>query len=143
VESERPAEERLRQAELRLSGGIQNAETELMKRVLVVALGLALAGLVLHAAEDKKGQAEPKKAPPLAKGLEKYDKNGDGKLDTAERETMRESRRKEFMAKWDKNGDGKLDEQELRSYRTEQQKLAETGKPNSPSKPEEKKKPAP
>ena len=113
-----------------------------MKRVLAVALGLALAGLVLQAAEDKKGQAEPKKAAPLAKGLEKYDKNGDGKLDMAEREAMRETRRKEFMAKWDKNGDGKLDEQELRNYRVEQQKAAEGGKPNSPAKPAEKKDPA-
>ncbi len=118
-----------------------------MNRVVAIALGLGLGGFLLQAADSPKPQGEAKgQTVPIRKGWEKYDKNGDGKLDEREREAVnetlakdREARRKEFIAKYDTNKDGKLDEQELKAYREEQRKkLLERAKQNAP-KPEEKK----
>lgn len=106
-----------------------------MKRVLAIAFGIVLPSLVLQAAEDKPAPEGPKKISTLTKGLEKYDKNGDGKLDNGEREAMRTARKKEFMDKWDKNQDGKLDEAELKAFREDQQKTAlERVKQGAPDK---------
>jgi hypothetical protein len=44
--------------------------------------------------------------------MDKYDKDGDGKLSDAEREAMRDAFRKRRMGKYDKDGDGELNEQE-------------------------------
>ena len=118
-----------------------------MKRVFAIALGLGLGGFYLQAADNPKPQGDTKgQTIPIRKGWEKYDKNGDGKLDESERDAMketlakdREARRKEFIAKYDKNKDGKLDGDELKAYREEQrQRLLERAKQNTP-KPEEKK----
>ena len=118
-----------------------------MSRVLAIALGLGLSGFSLQAADNPKPESDPKgQAIPARKGWEKYDKNGDGKLDESEREAMkevlakdREARRKEFIAKYDKNKDGKLDEDELKAYREEQRQKALERVKQNPPKPEEKK----
>jgi len=58
--------------------------------------------------------------------LQKYDTNGDGKLDDQERAAMRtdlkakwEAKRAEVLAKYDTNKDGKLDDQERAVMRAE------------------------
>ena len=63
-----------------------------MKTLLTIILGLSLGGLLAQAAD---GEAKPKPAPALPDWVKKYDKNGDGKLDEAERKAMAEERRKE------------------------------------------------
>jgi len=44
--------------------------------------------------------------------LEKFDKDGDGKLDEEERKEAMSARRAEFIKKYDKDGDGELNEEE-------------------------------
>lgn len=44
--------------------------------------------------------------------LEKFDKDGDGKLSKEEHQAAREARRKRMLEKFDKDGDGKLSEEE-------------------------------
>lgn len=63
-----------------------------MKKSLVIALTLCVAGLVAFAAD---GEKKDKKADKVrAKVLEKYDKNANGKLDDDEREAAKADRRK-------------------------------------------------
>ena len=85
-----------------------------MKKSLVIALTLCVAGLVASAADAEKKDKKSDKVRPRV--LEKYDKNANGKLDDDEREAMRKDRRSENAAaalkKFDKNGDGKLDASE-------------------------------
>ncbi len=102
-----------------------------MKTPLVLSLVLTLgAGLVVAAEGDKKPAAPaipaapaapaapgaptppPAATPKLPEALQKYDKNGDGKLDEEERRGFQKERQAEMMKKYDKNGDGKLDETE-------------------------------
>jgi|GEM_PF-2538158 len=61
--------------------------------------------------------------------FKKYDKDGDGKLNDAERQAMfadrkaaLEKQHRELEKKFDKNGDGKLDDQERAEMRAEMQK---------------------
>lgn len=102
-----------------------------MKTPLVLSLVLTLGtGLVVAAEGDKKPAPPavpaapaapaapgaptppPAAAPKLPEALQKYDKNGDGKLDETERRDFQKERQSEMMKKYDKNGDGKLDETE-------------------------------
>ena len=98
-----------------------------MKKTLVIALSLCLTGVFAFAADGEK-KAE-KRENPRAKMLEKYDKNGDGKLDQSEREAWRKDREAETIKKHDKNGDGKLDQSEREAARAERRKAAEDAKP--------------
>ena len=52
--------------------------------------------------------------------LEKFDTNGDGKLDSQERETARKVK---ILKKFDTNGDGKLDERERDAIREARKKI--------------------
>ena len=63
--------------------------------------------------------------------LEKFDKNGDGKLDEDERKEAMAARRAEFIKKYDKDGDGELNEEE----RKEAMKGRRGGRPQG-SRPE-------
>ena len=82
-----------------------------MKKLLVIALGLALTGVFVQADDGDKKPAKPA-AGPRGEALKKYDKNGDGKLDETERAAMKKDREAEMLKKFDKNGDGKLDDAE-------------------------------
>ena len=87
-----------------------------------------------HAAGSKKpgaaGASTTEKTPPairkVAKGkskahradiLKKFDKNGNGKLDPAEKKAFLASRKAQILKKFDKNGDGKLDKAERQAMR--------------------------
>src|SRR5688500_12070799 len=87
---------------------------------LAVATVVALVPLAANAQDEKPKNPELKK-----KLLEKFDANGDGQLDEAEKTKAREARAKRFseerkggkgreamMKKFDTNGDGTLDETE-------------------------------
>ncbi|MCB9834346.1 MAG: EF-hand domain-containing protein, partial [Planctomycetes bacterium] len=98
--------------------------------------------------------------------MKRFDKNGDGQLDEAEREAMRKEfggrrrgegrpagddeedgpapeerrgRRAEMMKRFDKNGDGKLDEAEREAMRKELGERRRGGRPAGDKENEEKK----
>ncbi|TMQ06975.1 MAG: hypothetical protein E6J91_36660 [Deltaproteobacteria bacterium] len=82
-----------------------------LKLALLIAAPLAGAATYAVAQPDASGP------PGRAELLQKFDKNGDGKLDDAERADMRaafKARRAEhrqaMLSRFDKNGDGKLDD---------------------------------
>ena len=88
-----------------------------MKRIGMMTLAACLTGLLAQAADAEK---KPGPAAATRKSLiEKYDTNGDGKLDPAEREAARaeiqKQREAERLKKYDKNHDGKLDEAEMKA----------------------------
>ena len=65
-----------------------------MKTTLMMILGLSLNTLLAQAADE---DTKPKPTPPpaLPESVKKYDKNGDGKIDEAERQAIMEERKKE------------------------------------------------
>ena len=115
-----------------LGGDVQKVGTEMqltsMKKILLIALTLSITGVLTFAADGDKKET-PKRENPRAKMLEKYDKNGDGKLDAGEREAWRKDREAEVTKKYDKNGDGKLDPSEREAAREERRKIDEEAKP--------------
>jgi hypothetical protein len=111
-----------------------------MKTTIIVALTLSLMGLFASAADGEK-KSVPPLVPEDGRGrfLKKYDKNGDGQIDEAERTAAMQERRKEIEArekerikKYDKNGNGKLDDDERAAAREDFQKQrGQTGETNS------------
>lgn len=94
--------------------------------LIIIAAAIGLSGAA-HA-QNGKGERGERKLPPEI--LEKFDKNGDGKLDEEERKAAREAmaemranREKEMLAKYDKNGDGKLDGEERKIMRENMRKM--------------------
>ncbi|MEQ8937131.1 MAG: hypothetical protein RLT30_00345, partial [Gammaproteobacteria bacterium] len=53
-----------------------------------------------------------------AKMLEKFDTDGDGQLNNAERQVLKESRRAKMLEKFDIDGDGQLNDREKQAART-------------------------
>jgi hypothetical protein len=102
----------------------------MMKSIFAMTLALSLGAMVATAAEGdpKPKPSVPPGAPPaggprpLPDSVKKYDKNGDGILDEAERKALSDDRRNELMKKYDKNGDGKLDETERQAMMEERKK---------------------
>ena len=107
--------------------------TDDMKKTLQafsLVLGLLATGSINSLAEEDKGKKKPRaergerpegerRGPPRGGArqipkeiLEKFDKNGDGKLDEDERKEAQRARRAEFLKKYDKDGDGELSEEE-------------------------------
>jgi hypothetical protein len=74
--------------------------------ILTIA-GLAVTASASHAQEGQKGPG-----PGRAKFLEKFDTNGDGKIDETERKEIRQTMRSKAMERFDANNDGTLDEAE-------------------------------
>ena len=90
--------------------------------MIVIAAAFGLAGAA-HAEEPRKDRPH-RDIPPEV--IEKFDKDGDGKLNEEERQAARaagkermEAKRKEMIAKFDKDGDGELSEAERAEMRKE------------------------
>jgi hypothetical protein len=93
--------------------------------LIVIAAAIGLSGAAY--AEEGKGPRPPHKLPPEI--IEKFDKDGDGKLNEEEhaaakaaRGEMEADRKKEMLAKFDKDGDGTLNEEEKMAAREEMKK---------------------
>jgi len=101
-----------------------------MKLTLIAALA-AIVGLASVSATPEKEERRKHRDQPLGhhvkphpdrsfhlkikEWIEKFDKDGDGKLSTEERKTAGEARKAEFLKKWDKDGDGKLNTAEKKA----------------------------
>lgn len=95
--------------------------------LIILAATIGLSG-ASYAEEGKKERPHRKLPPEL---IAKFDKDGDGKLDEAERKAAREGReemmaerRKEMLAKFDKDGDGELNDDEKAAMREEMKRKA-------------------
>lgn len=95
------------------------------KSLIVIAAALGLIGSA-HAEEAKKDRQQRKLPPEI---IERFDKDGDGKLNEEEREAakaarkeMMKNRRAEMLEKFDKDGDGELNEEERKAMREEMKK---------------------
>jgi Ca2+-binding EF-hand superfamily protein len=80
-------------------------------RVLFVAAALASVSGVAAAGGDHARRAECRAAHD-AKYLTVYDKNRDGQIDRAERQSLRRDRRQQAVARYDADRDGRLSEVE-------------------------------
>ncbi|BCX48468.1 hypothetical protein HAHE_23760 [Haloferula helveola] len=95
--------------------------------VICSTLALLVAGSITASAQDgdkPKGPRGDRQLPPQI--LEKFDKDGDGKLNEEERKAamearkgQAEARRKEMLEKYDKDGDGKLSEEEREAVKAD------------------------
>ena len=108
-----------------------------MKKSLLFAFAISIAGLVSQAADKEKKPDRPRPGTLL----ERYDKNKNGKLDQDEREALRKDREADRIKRFDKNGDGKLDEQERQAASSEFRKRRAENPPakHTPAKEEQKK----
>lgn len=99
----------------------------IMKKLLAMILGLSLTAMMASAAEGdpKPNPAPPTARPKLPEWAQKYDKNGDGKIDKEESVTLRKERDAEMLKKYDKDGDGKLDDTERKAMTEDRRKERE------------------
>ena len=79
--------------------------------VFAVLAGLAMASGTPEKEEGRKDRGKPG----IKQWIEKFDKNGDGKLDEAERKAAGAARKAEFLKKFDKDGDGKISAEERKA----------------------------
>ena len=77
-----------------------------MTSAIVLLATCALASAQAPKKEGKRGARGPRPVPKEI--LEKFDKDGDGKLSAEERKAAAEARKAEMLSKYDKDGDGKL-----------------------------------
>ena len=96
-----------------------------MKYAITTTLALALAGSLAAAPRGGDGaKPERERRGPPPEIIERFDKDGDGKLNREERKAAMQARReragqmrKKMLEKFDSNGDGKLDETEREAMR--------------------------
>ena len=86
--------------------------------VFAVLAGLAMASGTPEKEEGRKDRGKPG----IKQWIEKFDKNGDGKLDEAERKAAAAARKAEFLKKFDKDGDGKISPEEKKAAAEEMKK---------------------
>lgn len=93
------------------------------KTLLAIAVTLGLTG-VSYAEKPERDRKNRVDRPIPREILEKFDKDGDGKLSEDERKAARkelmekhEAHRKEILAKYDTDGDGELSEEERKAMR--------------------------
>ena len=93
-----------------------------MKHTLTAALA-AIVGLACASANPEKEKGRGHRGHPGIKQLiEKFDKDGDGKLNAEERKAAGEARKAEFLKKFDKDGDGKISPEEKKAIAEEMKK---------------------
>jgi len=93
-----------------------------MKHTLIAALA-AIVGLACASAAPEKEEGKKHRGHPGIKQLiEKFDKDGDGKLNTEERKAAGAARKAEFLKKFDKDGDGKISTEEKKAIAEEMKK---------------------
>ena len=83
--------------------------------VIAVLAGLATASGTPEEEEGRKHRGHPG----IKQWIEKFDKNGDGKLDEAERKAAGAAKKAEFLKKFDKDGDGKIGPEERKAIAEE------------------------
>ena len=94
-----------------------------MKMLLITTI--IISGLAIASGTPEKEEGRKDRSKPSKQWIEKFDKNGDGKLDEAERKAAGEARKKIILKKFDKNGDGKLCEAERKAAAAAMKKRAE------------------
>ena len=93
-----------------------------MKLKLFTAIAV-LAGLAVASGTPEEGKGKKHRDHPAIKQLiEKFDKDGDGKLSAEERKAAGEARKAEFLKKFDKDGDGKISPEEKKAIAEEMKK---------------------
>ena len=92
-----------------------------MKLTLTAAFA-AIAGLAFASATPEEEGRKHRGHPGIKKLIEKFDKDGDGKLNAEERKAAGEARKAEFLKKFDKNGDGKISPEEKKAVAEEMKK---------------------
>ena len=93
-----------------------------MKLKLFTAIAV-LAGLATASGtpEEEEGRKH-RNHPGIKQWIEKFDKDGDGKLSTEERKAAGKARKAEFLKKFDKDGDGKISPDEKKAIAAEMKK---------------------
>jgi len=90
-----------------------------MKLKLFTAIAV-LAGLVAASGTPEEGKGKKHRGHPAIKQLiEKFDKDGDGKLSAEERKAAGEARKAEFLKRFDKDGDGEISAEERKAIAEE------------------------
>jgi len=79
--------------------------------VIALLAGLAVASGTPEKEEGRKDRDKPG----IKQWIEKFDKNGDGKLDEAERKEALAARKADFLKRFDKDGDGKIGPEEKKA----------------------------
>ena len=93
-----------------------------MKLTLIAAFA-AIAGLASAGATPEKEDGRKHRGHPGIKQLiEKFDKDGDGKLNAEERKAAGEARKAQFLKRFDKDGDGKISPEEKKAAAEEMKK---------------------
>ena len=93
-----------------------------MKLKLFTAIAV-LAGLAMASGTPEEGKGKKHPGHPGIKQLiEKFDKDGDGKLSAEERKAAGAARKAEFLKKFDKDGDGKISAEEKKAIAAEWKK---------------------
>ena len=91
-----------------------------MKLTLTAAFA-AIAGLAFASATPEEGRKH-RGHPGIKQLIEKFDKDGDGKLNAEERKAAGAARKAEFLKKFDKDGDGKISPEEKKAIAEEMKK---------------------
>ena len=93
-----------------------------MKLTLTAAFAV-IVGLASASATPEKEEGRKHRGHPGIKQLiEKFDKDGDGKLNAEERKAAGEARKAEFLNRFDKDGDGKISPEEKKAVAEEMKK---------------------
>lgn len=88
------------------------------RTLIIAATAFALTGAT-HAEEGKPDRPHRKLPPEI---VEKFDKDGDGKLDKEEREAAKAAHKAKMLEKFDTDGDGELSDSEREAMRAERKK---------------------
>jgi hypothetical protein len=106
------------------------SKQHIMKALVHTLVASALLSAVFAQAPEREDGPPPERrgphGPPPKEILEKFDKDGDGKLNEEEREAMHKAMKarheEEMLKRFDKDGDGKLSEEERKAMEEERKK---------------------